>query len=138
MCVISLWKKARAILDQIIAVAVPIIITIITAAQVRCASVQRRRVRNEWTWIYNLMCLYKCRGGGSRAKSRYCLILNQWHPFSFFDMDHWNDMPPIIINIYLYKYSAPFAKSGQFWFISKNLAFIFPFYFHKISTWHSN
>lgn len=50
VCVISLWKKARAILDPIIAVAVPIVIT--TAAQVRCASVRRRRVQNEWTWIY--------------------------------------------------------------------------------------
>lgn len=101
ICVLFLYgKKARAILDQIIAVAVPIILTIITAAQVRSASVRRRRVQNEWTWIYNLMYLYKYSGGGSRAKSRYCLILNQWHPFSFFDMDHWNDMPSII-NKYL-------------------------------------
>lgn len=100
-CVISLWKKnARAILDQIIQ---QLLYPILVSAQVRWGAHlwRRRRVQNEWTWIYIYYLMYnlqtQCddgggRGDGSRAKGKMCcLIWNQWHPFSVFDMDHWND-----------------------------------------------
>lgn len=93
-------KNARAILDQIIQ---QLLYPILVSAQVRWGAHlwRRRRVQNEWTWIYIHYLMYnlktQCddgggRGDGSRAKGKMCcLIWNQWHPFSFFDMDHWND-----------------------------------------------
>lgn len=131
-------KKARAILDQIIWQLLCTQCVSVGTGEVRICAQEASAKRMNMN-IYYLMWLQTQCGDGSRAKGKICcLIWNQWHPFSFFDMDRWNDASHKWISICtLYKYSLPHAKSGQFWFIYKTWHPFYHVIYMKISIWIS-